>query len=848
MKNISRRDFIRRSTAGAAALAMAPLATIVAQQPNTQGPIVWAKNAPAFKFHMVGHAHIDPVWLWPWREGISVVHSTFRSALDRMNENPEFIFTCSQMQFYAWVAENDPEMLKEIRKRVTEGRWIVVGGWWVEPDINMPSGEALARQGLYGQLLLDKLVGKRATVGFNPDSFGHTQSLPQILKLQGMDKYVFMRPGPHEKEIPSDLFWWEGPDGSRVLTYRIQESYNDSRSVENRLKKIMEKGDKQPMKTFMAYYGVGDHGGGPTKENLRSIDEIMKQKGAPKLAYSSPVSYFAEVESDKSIKIPIIKDDLQHHAVGCYTSEIYTKKGNRLSEAALVCSEKVLTIGSKAWNVNYPKEKLTDAWKKVLFLQFHDSAAGSSLAEHTTDLKEGYGYAMDIARENMYMGLQKLEWQIASEDPESEYLVIFNPHGWEVKQPLEYDLGWNRMADSIRVDDENGNPMPYQWTIGQSVTGGRKTLIAEITVPPMGYRQIRIHKGESPALPRPAKAEGNTMENEFYKITFSADGTMGILDKETGKEVFAGGTAGCKGVIIEDMSDTWGHAVRHYDKMVGAFGNGICKVLENGPLRACTRVISKYGKSTLSIDWRLYAGNRNIEAKVTLDWHEKHKMLKFSFPIDVENPTPTYETAYGFITRKATGEEDPGQRWIDVSGKRGGSEYGFTLFNDAKYGYDVKDNDMRVSIVRGTPFAWHDPTKLDPNAEYPWMDQGLQTMTMWLKPHKGGWKEANVIRTAEQFIMPLIPIYQGIHRGTMPKSGSFLSVDNPAVVVTSLKHSEIGDDIIVRVVEMLGSEAKATVNLAFLNKKWTGTFRGCEIKTLRISSSGNIKEVNLLEE
>ena len=196
----------------------------------------WPADASKFRFHMIGHGHIDPVWLWPWSEGVSVVHSTFRSALDRMNETPDFTFTTSSAQFFQWVADNDPAMLAEIRKRVEEGRWNIVGGWWVEPDMNIPSGEAMVRQGLYGQLTFQRLLGHRATVATNPDSFGHTCTLPQIIKLQGMENYIFMRPGPREKTIPADLFWWEGTDGTRVLTYRIQQSYNDGGSVRNRVK------------------------------------------------------------------------------------------------------------------------------------------------------------------------------------------------------------------------------------------------------------------------------------------------------------------------------------------------------------------------------------------------------------------------------------------------------------------------------------------------------------------------------------------------------------------------------------------------------------------------------------
>jgi len=331
---ISRRSFITRSAAGTAALAMAPVRISSGEFQDSR----WSADAGKFRFHVIGQAHIDPVWLWPWSEGISVVHSTFRSALDRMNETPGFAFTASSAQFYQWIAENDPSMLDEIRRRVDEGRWNIVGGWWVEPDVNIPSGESLVRQGLYGQLTFQRLLGRSATVAFNPDSFGHPGTLPQILKLQSMENYVFMRPMPREKSIPSDLFWWESPDGSRVLTYRIPMSYNDSRSVRTRIEQTLVQLKGQPFKSFMSFYGAGDHGGGATRENISSILEIQSEKEAPTVIFSTPERYFEEVRGDRSLDLPALKDDLQHHSVGCYTAESEIKKGNRMSESALVAA------------------------------------------------------------------------------------------------------------------------------------------------------------------------------------------------------------------------------------------------------------------------------------------------------------------------------------------------------------------------------------------------------------------------------------------------------------------------------------------------------------------------------
>ncbi|MDR1980965.1 MAG: glycosyl hydrolase-related protein [Tannerellaceae bacterium] len=845
MKPISRRDFIRRSATGTAFLALTPASSLLANPTAAS----WSKKAKKFSFYMIGHGHIDPVWLWPWTEGVSVVHSTFRSALDRMNETPDFVFAASSAQFYHWISLNDPGMLAEIRQRVAEGRWNVVGGWWVEPDMNIPSGEAMARQGLYGQLTLQRLVGRRATTAFNPDSFGHPGALPQIIRLQGMENYVFMRPELHEKTLPADLFWWEGIDNSRVLTYRIQDGYNsgsNAESIKSHLEEIVKRTKNHPATVLMGFYGVGDHGGGPTKANIQGINKLKAGKDAPAISYGSVDRYFNEIRANKDLSIPVVKDDLQHHAVGCYTAECDIKKNNRQAEAALVTAEKITGIGSVIWKADYPKEAFTAAWQKLLFLQFHDSLAGSSVSVHSQDAREGYGHILNTAHESVALAIQKLEWQIAAEDPESQYVVLFNPHAWEIDAHIAYDLDWK---PSPCVMDDRGRVYPAQWTAAQSVTGRRRILFT-VPLPPMGYRQIRVMKGDS-SIPsgKVAEADENRLENDYFRITFSPNGTISIFDKEAGKEVFAGGNSGCKGVVIEDTSDTWSHGIKSFSKEIGSFGGATVKVLDKGPLRATVRVVSTYGKSTLTIDWSLYSGSRRIEAAVSLDWHEQLKMVKFSFPVDVEAPVPTYEIPYGHIVREANGDEDPGQRWIDLTGKRDGGLYGLTVVNDAKYGYNVLGNDMRISVARSAPFAHHDPAKLNPEQEYIWMDQGIQTFRMLLIPHKDSWKEAHIPRIAEEFIAPPAVVYQGIHKGSMPASGSFLAIDTPNVVVSAIKKSEEGDDVIIRLVETLGEEVSATLHFPSADFSWKGRFKPSEIKTLRLNpQTGLIKEVNVLEE
>jgi alpha-mannosidase len=595
----------------------------------------------------------------------------------------------------------------------------------------------------------------------------------------------------------------------------------------------------------MAYFGAGDHGGGATKENIQSINELKTDKDAPHILYSTPERYFKEILNDKSLNLPTVKDDLQHHAVGCYTAESAIKKGNRKSETALVVAEKISSIGAKSWGADYPKNEFTAAWQRVLFMQFHDSLAGTSLFEHSETAMEGYGYAQNIAHQAVYMAIQKLEWQIPAVDPSSQYIIAFNPHAWDVKSTLEYDLNWGSSHKSSHVENEQGTSLLHQWTAGSSEAGSRKKLLVNTIIPSMGYSQIRLSDGESFVTKNAVAATEDTLENEFLRVHFSKNGSIGIFDKEAGKEVFSGGDTGCRAVIIEDKSDTWSHDIKTYSQEIGSFGNAALKITENGPLRATIRVISTYGASILTIDWSLTAGSKNLESNVSLNWNEKLKMLKFSFPVNIEIPVVTYETPYGNIVRETNGNEDPGQRWIDMSGN---NNYGLTVINDAKYGYSAPGNDLRISIARAAVYAHHNPRVLDMNAEHLWMDQGIQTFRMLLVPHTGSWRDNNICRIADEFSAPAVVIYQGIHGGSMPKSGSFLSVDNSNILVSAIKQSENGKDTIIRCVETKGVSGDVTVDLKFAGAKWKGNFHQYEIKTLRVNDKGAVKEVNLLEE
>jgi len=285
------------------------------------------------------------------------------------------------------------------------------------------------------------------------------------------------------------------------FTYRIQQSYNDTQLSGERMERVIKEATGQPMKEFMYFYGAGDHGGGATKENIKSIEALEKEKGAPAVFLSTPEHYFEEIT--KKIWIyQRLKTICSITPRDVIRLTLNIKKGNRQSEAALVAAEKITALGNLIWGATYPKKKFTSAWQRVLFLQFHDSLAGTSLPVHYTETaREGYGFAQDTAHQAAYKAIQKLEWQIPAEDPDSQYIVVFNPHAWETKQTVEYDFNWDsNRHKSSRVEDEQGNPLAHQWALGTTEAGSRKKLITEVTLPPLGYRQFRLLDAESPVI------------------------------------------------------------------------------------------------------------------------------------------------------------------------------------------------------------------------------------------------------------------------------------------------------------------------------------------------------------
>jgi alpha-mannosidase len=801
---------------------------------------------------MIGHAHIDPTWLWRWTEGYEEVRATFRSALDRMNETPEFKFTASSACFYAWVKACDPNMFEEIRARVKEGRWEVAGGWWVEPDCNIPGGEALARHGLYSQNFFQKEFGVRAKVGFNPDSFGHAGTLPQLYNKIGIKRYVFMRPGPQrEMDFPQGTtFIWRANDGSEVLTCDLPETYNAGDEVAERINRLPTYPYLNPGQTrIIGFYGVGNHGGGPTKKAIAAILEADKpQKGSPRAVFSTLDEYFdAFLKTTKQRDIPVITTDLQHHARGCYSVHSEIKRLNRQCEHAIMAAERFATVAWLLEGREYPQEAFEKAWKDVLYNQFHDILAGTSLESSYQDSRDQLGAARHRADVISNEAIQLIASSIDT-TPEGNTIIVVNPLPWPVTQTVMAPAITARtLTKPLHIVDDTGHLVPSQEVLTERIDSSGYVFTAEL--PALGYRCFHARSGAHPVhLTRQLSGDRTWLENEWWRIEFDPyQGHISkLIDKRNKANVIKkGNVLAC----LVDSTDTWSHNCDEYRVEAGRFGNASLELLEIGDVRATVRVVTTFDKSTVETFTTLYRDVDTIDCVFRINWQQRYTALKLGYETLITPEKSVYDTAYGSQVRDVMGFEEPGQKWFDLEGTLNGAPYGLAVLNDSKYGFDVRGGTMRVTVLRSPAYAHHDRARYDASLPYAIMDQGWQTLKIRLAPHAGPWEEARIPKKAWELNEPAFTHIESAHKGKRGHTASMIGTEADNVMLTVLKRSEDGKALIVRGYETAGRSTPTVLHFPFKKRKTDITFKPHEIKTLRVDTKKwTVKEVNLLEE
>ncbi len=822
--------------------------------------------APERTLHMIGATHIDPVWLWPWQEGYQEARATFRSVIDLMEEYSEFTFTCDQVVLLAWVEEQDPGLFQQIRRRVAEGRWVNAGGWWVEPDCNIPMGESLVRQGLYGQRWLQSRFGVAATVGMNADPFGHTATIPMILRGQGMDSYMFLRPGPHESDLEHTLFRWRSPDGSEVLAYRIPHEYcSPAGPVDYHVEKALGVMDRS-IGDAMVLYGVGNHGGGPTRANIDSIHRFDAMGSFGRLELSTPRRYFdAVLARDDSYleQLRVRTGDMQRHAAGCYSAHSGIKAWQQRAQHAVLAAERWAVVAAVRSGLAYPRQDLERAWKHVLFNQFHDILPGTAIEHAYGDARDELGAATAIAKHITARAHNVIARQIriafrAGTQP----VVVFNPHPWPVSAAVEMHYGY--IPGEAHVIDDTDEPVLHQpITVREATTTmGRKSLVFQAHVPALGYATYRIEPGAGAAVPgaEPLSATSTVLENPRLRAEFDPDSgaLVSLLDKTTGTDPIAGTSGAPDTQVCADPTDTWGHRVVSYAWPGAAMQLRSMTLIENGPLMARLRVELEWGRSRLAQDFMLTHDADSLVADVTLDWHEERHLLKLRFPVAVTQPRAIHEIPFAELRREIDGAEHPGQAWADLSGDIDGHPAGLTVVMTTKHAWDFSPGEfpsIGVTAVRSPVHAWHDPFVLGEHDRYSHQDQGRQCFRYELIPHGGDHHDTDPARRAAVLGLPLRAMVEAAHGGTMEGRGSFASDGAGPVQVTAIKGTEDpgggpgGTDVIVRAVEIRGEAGAAHIDLPLVGRTIDADFTPFQLRTFMVpaDTAEPIVEVDLLE-
>ena len=665
--------------------------------------------------HLIANSHIDPVWLWDQYEGIDEVLNTFRAACDRLDEYPELCFTASSLQFYQWCLRHDSRLFARIQSHVAAGRWEVTGGWWVEADTNLPQADSVRWQSdIAGRFIDEHFDGRCTPVALLPDTFGHPASLPKLLAETGQRYFIFCRPSPTEKDdLPGDLFYWQY-GGQRVLAYRLRYHYSQTKSEDEAL--IRQRlGDpdygQRPDNAF--FFGVGNHGGGPTIAEIELYRRLIEAGGD--LGFSTCAAFFAAAEQQADI--PTYEGDLHRHAVGCYSVVRAIKQGVRGAEQGLAYAARALDMQGAGVDVLRP------AWRATLFNQFHDILPGSCSPPAAQMAIGELGGVDGEWRAAAYGALKAHSSQLPVRCREGEFR-IYNTLPWEVRAPLTLESFQYFVPEAPFLNDQ-GEALTVQAILPDVRCNNRRWSFVD-TLPARGCRVYHFDatgreaaRGPSPIhyTPGIGIAAG--------ALAVAADGAIEARDASTEQPLLPAP----RYLVLDDESDTWGHGVVCYDQVSGAFELQSTAVLE-GPVTSRLYQRWRFGDSGLDAIYSLYADLPWVDLELQVRWAEDRRILKLELGAASGVDRWLMQGPGGPIERPADGSEQPLHHWVRVAGPGGG----LAVLQDGAFAADCLDGRLRINLVRSSVYGFHAPDTLDVHDPQRRTDQGVHTFRLRLLP------------------------------------------------------------------------------------------------------------------
>ncbi|MEX6585074.1 alpha-mannosidase [Paraclostridium bifermentans] len=784
----------------------------------------------------IGHTHIDVAWLWRLKHTREKCARSFSTVLRLMERYPEYIFLQTQPQLYEYVKNDYPELYEAIKQKVKDGNWEVDGGMWLEADCNIPSGESLVRQILVGSRFIKEEFNKDVEYLWLPDVFGYSWALPQILKKSGIDMFMTTKISWNQyNRMPHDTFKWRGIDGSEILTHFITtpEPWSQPGSwfytYNGRLTPKTVKGvwdaytDKGITNDLLVSYGFGDGGGGVNREMLEYRKRLDKMPGLPNVKTGKASEYF------RCLKEKVEKTDeyvhtwdgelyLEYHR-GTYTSQAYTKMMNRKLELLYRETEWLSTVAcltNNDWSL-YANNEIAKGWKTILRNQFHDIIPGSSITEVYEDAKQEYKEAEDIALDIQ----NKLEEIYINKDEHT--WTIVNNSNWDRNESIDI-----KCDEDGSFYDEDGNKLKYQ--------RNKDEYTVEIkNIPALGYKRI-ILKIDDVQYDNNSVFEycDGKISTPKYNIEWNEYGQLtSIYDKENKREVLAKGERGNVLQMFEDKPmahEAWDIDIFYQEKMREVKDLQSVELIEDGNIKAVIRFKYKYMNTTISQDMIVYANSNRIDFKTNVDWREKKQLLKVAFVVDIRSTMATYDVQFGNVKRPTHWNtswdrarfESVAQQWVDLSERN----YGVSLLNNCKYGHDIKDNVMRLTLLKSATHP--DPVQ----------DQGEQNFTYSLLPHSGDFIDGNTVKHAYELNQPLKSI-KGMLKSEVKKQ--LFKFNDANILVDAIKKAEDEDMIIIRFHDYSGSRQNVSIDSDYEITGWMETnLMEKPIENLRNEKSINV--------
>lgn len=815
--------------------------------------------------YLVCNAHLDPVWLWRWQEGCAEALSTFRTAEEIIRENKGFVFCHNEALLYEWVKQHDPALFEQIRQHVREGSWHIMGGWYLQPDCNMPSGESIIRNILMGRAFFEKEFGARPTTAVNFDSFGHSRGLVQILSQSGYDSYVVCRPGKGHYPFESQDFIWQGHHHSSVIVHRSDENYNSVYGhAAEELSAFLKEKEKERATLFL--WGVGDHGGGPSRRDVKDLSALQKSGDAPyTLLHATPEAYFQKLR-EENIPLPTVAEGLNPVAPGCYTSQIRVKQKHRRLENELYLTEKMCAAAAVQKSMAYPAQALAEAQRDLVFSEFHDALPGSGTQPVEEDTLEAMDHGLHIlAREKMkaFAALAQGEESISEN---TSVVLVYNPHPFPLAGVFSFECvlprqNWDSTFYVPKVS-LNGEKVPAQSEMESShfcIDWRKKvTVQAKLNAACMNRFEIAFEPVESRPVFAPVAQQSEVVfdNGRMLVVINTATGLVDRLRVDGREYVKPGSFELC---AYDDTYNSWGlgtdtsHAARRFTLLTPHEGSAFSglydqvapsvRVIEDGPVRTVVEAVFGMHHSFAYQRYLLPKAGAGFEVETGVYWNEKDMYLKLELPTLLSSGTYRGQIPFAW-ENLAKGGEVVSQKWCGVYD----GSHQVTVVNDGIYGSSFREGRIGLTLLRSAGYSaadGHFEKALREVRHTVRMEQGERVFRFCITAGSMEETDRQLSQKALAFNeAPYALAYNPPGRGE--KCGPFFTVSHPAVMVSAFKQAEDGNGFILRLYESMGGMAEARLAVPALGIEEDFSFEPFEIRTFRVVK-GHISPCPLLE-